>query len=145
MSGEANNKPLRRRRLILTAVGIILALAIILLFSHACSSGRLSGLIYRYTHSGKWLYSALYHGIKNGKTIEQVESFLGPGVIDNSEKLRSVSKKFAETNPSSWPEGVRDDDVFMGFSLDGGTLFLQFRGGVLINFNPTDFAEYDFN
>ncbi len=111
--------------------------------AYLCSTGRFSGYLYRHTGSGKWLYSALYHGVRNGDSTRHVEELLGPGKSGHTEKLVEVSRKMARMNPAGWPRGVQDEDVFLGFALPGGTLHLQFRRGRLINFDPGDFAEYE--
>lgn len=121
--------------------GMVLAIAVIVMFAYVYERGRFSAVIYRYTGSGKWLYSTLKNGVKNGDTIEQVENLLGPGQKADA-KIYSVSKKFAAINPSGYPEGCEEDDEFLGFRLPGEQLYLQFRNGVLINFDPAEFEEY---
>ena len=136
-------RPMKQRTTIWLMLGVVLTLAVILLFSYACTTGQLSALVYRYTHSGKWLYSALYHGVNKGDTIEQVESLLGPGRTAGSARIINVSKKFAQSTPALWPDGVDDGDIFLGFLEHDGELFLQFRDGVLVNFDPNEYSEYD--
>ena len=124
----------------------MLTIAAIVLFAYVCETGRFSAIVYRYTGSGKWLYSTLYHGVQNGDTIEQVENLLGPGKKANAElngRLYSVTKKFAAKNPSGYPDGCEENDEFLGFRLLGGELYLQFRNGVLINFDPAEFEKYE--
>ncbi|MBL7153808.1 MAG: hypothetical protein ISS79_08825 [Phycisphaerae bacterium] len=132
----------RRSIILLVAAGVALTIAVILLLAYVCMTGRFSAVVYRYTGSGKWLYSTLYHGVKNGDTIEQVERLLGPGKETGS-RLHSAVKKFAARNPSGWPDGCEENDKFLGFRLPGGHLNLQFRNGVLINFDPDEFQKYE--
>ncbi len=141
MAGENAKNPKKQRTAIWLVCGVALTLAVVILFAYACTTGRLSGLLYRYTHSGNCLYSALYHGVRNGDTTEEIENFLGPGRAADSEKLIKVTKKMAQRNPAGWTHGVEDGDTFLGFPLPNGELFLQFRNGTLINFDPNDFAK----
>lgn len=143
MADENANNRKSRQTIIWLACGVALVLAVVILFAYACTTGQLSGMLYRYTHGGKWLYSALYHGLRNGDTREQVEDLLGPGRKTDSAKIVEVTKKIAGSNPAGYPHGVEDTDTFLGFLLPGGELFLQFRDGVLINFDPDDFAKYE--
>jgi len=144
MTNEKVKSPKKRRTAIWLACGVALTLVVIILFAYACTKGRPSALIYRYTHGGRSLYSALYHGARNGDTTEEIENLLGPGRKADSAKIIGVTKKMIQKNPAGWPDGVEDSDTFLGFTLPGGELFLQFRDGALINFNPDDFAKYEF-
>jgi hypothetical protein len=83
----------RRSIILLVAGGVVLTIAAIVLFAYVCETGRFSAIVYRYTGSGKWLYSTLYHGVQNGDTIEQVENLLGPGKKPN-ENLTRISHSF---------------------------------------------------
>jgi len=121
------------------AGGVMLTIAGVVLLAYVCMTGRFSAVVYRYTGSGKWLYSTLYHGVQNGDTIEQVERLLGPGK-EAGAKIRKALKKFAQRYPQ--PDGYEDSDQILGFPLSGGELYLQFRNGVLINFDPTEFDKY---
>ena len=132
----------RRSIILLVTAGVALTIAVIVLTAYVCERGWFSAAVYRYTGSGKWLYSTLYHGVQNGDTIEQVENLLGQGKETDS-RLHSAVKKFAARNPSGWPHGCEENDKFLGFRLPGGHLNLQFRNGVLINFDPDEFQKYE--
>lgn len=120
-------------------VGVVLTIALIVLSAYICETGRFSAAVYRYTGSGRWLYSALYHGVQNGDTIEQVEKLLGPGK-QASDFVRKAVKKLPQRYQQ--PDGYEDSDRILGFPLPGGELYLQFRNGVLINFDPAEFEKY---
>ena len=130
----------RRRVILLVALGMVATIGAVLLFAYVAMTGRFSGMIYRYTGSGKWLYSALYHGVENGHSVEDVERLLGPGK-EGGQKVRRAVKKIASQNPGS--AGYEDSDRVLGFGLPGGEMYLQFRDGVLINFDPGDFEKYE--
>lgn len=128
--------------MLLVVAGVALTIAVIVLFAYICERGWFSAAVYRYTGSGKWLYSTLYHGVQNGDNIEQVERLLGPGEKGEA-KLLSSFKRYAEKYPETSPDGWQDDDEAVGFPLPNGKLYLQFRNGVLINFDPSDFEKYE--
>jgi len=132
----------RHSMILLMLVGVVLTIAVIVLSAYICETGRFSAAVYRYTGSGKWLYSTLYHGVQNGDTIEQVEQLLGPGKKGGAKLLNSF-KRLAEKYPESCPDGYKEADEAVGFPLPGSELYLQFRNGVLINFDPTDFEKYE--
>ena len=123
----------RRRVILLVVLGMAVTIGAVLLFAYVAMTGRFSGMIYRYTGSGKWLYSALYHGVEDGDSVEDVEGLLGPGK-EGGQKVRGAMKKMAGQNPGS--AGYEASDRVLGFGLPGGELYLQFREGVLINFDP---------
>ena len=130
----------RRRVLLLVLLGTLATIGAVLLFAYVAMTGRFSAMLYRYTGSGKWLYSALYHGVEDGDSVEDVERLLGPGK-EGGEKVRRAIKKIAGQNPGS--AGYEASDRVLGFRLPGGELYLQFRDGVLINFDPGDFEKYE--
>jgi len=143
MADESADNAGKRRVIIWLVVAVAMTLVIIGLFTYICTTGRLAGLMYRYTLDGKWLYSALYHGAENGDSIHEIESLLGRGRMADTKKLLGAIEKIAQQNPSAYPHGCQDTDTFLGFTLSSGELFLQFRNGALINFNRNDFAKYD--
>jgi len=143
MTDEKVTSPNKRRTAIWLACGVALTLGIIILFAYACTKGQLSALVYRYTHGGRSLYWTLYHGVRNGDTTEEIENLLGSGRKADSAKIIRVTKKMAQKYPAGYPHSVEDSDTFLGFLLPGGELFLQFRDGELINFDPNDFAKYE--
>jgi len=130
----------RRRVILLAALGMVATIGAVLLFAYVAMTGRFSGMLYRYTGSGKWLYSALYHGVEDGDSVEKVEGLLGAGK-EAGQNMRRAVKKLASQNPGS--AGYEDSDRMLGFGLPGGALYLQFRDGVLINFDPGDFEKYE--
>jgi hypothetical protein len=143
MAGENADNLKKRRTAIWFVCGVALALVVILLFAYTCTKGQFSAFLYRRTHSGRWLYSTLYHGVKSGDTLEQIERLLGPGKEVDSERQLRASRKFAQMNPGAHPDGYRDDDAFLGFPLSGGKIILQFRDGILVNFDPNEFTKYE--
>jgi len=129
----------RPTTILLILIGVVVTIAFIVISAYVCETGWFSAAVYRYTGSGRWLYSALYHGVQNGNTIEQVEKLLGPGK-QASDNVRKAVKKLAQRHQQS--DGYEESDQVLGFPLPGGQLYLQFRNGVLINFEPTDFQKY---
>lgn len=97
---------------------------------------------YRAHHDAESLYATLHKEIKPCDSVRRVGELLGEGLpARNPERLVAVTQKFAQRSPQSYPEGVRDDDMFLGYQGGSGTLYLQFRAGRLINFNPRDFEK----
>ena len=132
----------RRSIVLLMLVGVVVTIGVIVLVTYSCQTGRFSAAVYRYTRSGKWLYSALYHGMQKGDTVEEVERLLGSGQEGDS-RVRSALKKFAQRNVAGYPDGYEERDVILGFRLPGGELYLQFRNGLLINFDTEEFRKYE--
>ena len=130
----------RRSIVLLMLVGVVVTIGVIVLVTYSCETGWFSAAVYRYTGSGKWLYSALYHGMQNGDTVEEVERLLGPGKEADS-RVRNAVKKLTQRYLN--PDGYEESDVILGFRLGGGQLYLQFRDGVLINFDPEEFRKYE--
>ncbi len=135
---------MKRRSVILSVlVGVVATIGAIILVTYSCETGWFSAAVYRYTGSGKWLYSALYHGVQNGDTVEEVERLLGPGQEGDS-RVRSALEKFAQRNVAGYPDGYEDSDQILGFRMGGNQeLYLQFRNGLLINFDPEEFRKYE--
>jgi hypothetical protein len=130
----------RRSAILLVLVGVVATIGVIILVTYSCQTGWFSAAVYRYTGSGKWLYSALYHGVQNGDTVKEVERLLGPGKEADS-RVRNAVKKLTQRYPNL--DGYEESDVVLGFRLPSGELYLQFRDGVLINFDPEDFRKYE--
>ena len=66
----------RRRVILLVALGMVATIGAVLLFAYVAMTGRFSGMIYRYTGSGKWLYSALYPVVWLISRLDKVLFFL---------------------------------------------------------------------
>lgn len=94
-------------------------------------------------HDGKSLYAVLHDSVRTGDSVEKVEGLLGAGQDGQGKNPNEAMKKMAAKNPSGWPDGVKDDDRMIAYPFDGGViLWLQFRNGKLINYNPADFTKY---
>lgn len=130
------------RNTLLVVLCIAATIGVILLVTYGYSTGLIPGMLYRHTGGGGWLYSTLYHGVRNGSTKEQVERLLGPGQ-EASANVHEAVMKFAGSNASAYPDGYEEGDELLGFRLPGGELYLQFRRGVLVNFNPDEFEKYE--
>jgi len=66
---------------------------------------------------------------------------LGVGKPVTDPKFRRSVASFVARAPSQYPQGLKSDDEFRGYAIGGGSLtVLQFRGGRLINFKPSDFV-----
>lgn len=95
----------------------------------------------------KAISQVLSNQIQPYDSIEKVRELLGPGTLlasgeEHERLLRSV-ETFAEKFPDQFPDGVKEQDVFLECEWDqGASLQLQFRDGLLINHDPEDFVEY---
>jgi len=136
MKTEANHPRIAARKgLIVVGIATGLMVSAIVV---GCSKAK----HYRAHHDAESLYATLHKDIKPGDSIERVEELLGIGEPPrNPEKLVAVTQKFAQRSPQSYPDGVRDGDVFLGYRGGNQTLYLQFREGRLINFNAKDFEQ----
>jgi len=103
---------------------------------------------------GQWLLSRpsrrsvfpTLHGtrVRPGCTIAAIEHFLGDGVVVTEKHQRALvaaAEECSRVAPDSWPDGVTADDHFIGYTFGPTTSYLQFRDGVLVNFNPRDYDK----
>ncbi len=98
---------------------------------------------YQRQHDEVSLRSLLATQIKPGDSKQRVSELLGPGQPDDG-SYRSRLLEW-QSGPhflrEFFPEGVRESDAFMFFdSKPGGRYELQFRDGLLINFDPTNYV-----
>lgn len=88
---------------------------------------------------------ALYTQVKPGDSLSRVQALLGDGTAaTNREKFVRVMNAVTNKNPQAYSDGIEDQDQFIGFTGRGQpemTVFLQFRNGRLINFQPSDFEK----
>jgi len=99
---------------------------------------------YRAHHDGESLYAALYNHVSEGDTAAQIEKLLGPGKPQDQKREAEICRKFAVKVPQSYPQGIQDEDTFLGYQCGpGGMLILQFRDGHLVNFVREQFAKYE--
>ncbi len=91
------------------------------------------------------MFAVLHEQIKPGNTLEHVENLLGKGTPPKDQaKLVRVLQKMAQVRPQGYPEGIQENDPFAGFSFNGShssIVYLQFRNGKLINFDPKEFSK----
>jgi hypothetical protein len=73
-----------------------------------------------------------------------VQELLGSGEPPSEpERILLAMKKLCLKHPDGCPDGVQEDDIFIGYPIrDGGNLYLQFRDGRLVNHVPEGFREY---
>ena len=115
-------------------------LAVLLVAGSGCSSAA----HYRSHKDGKSLYAVMHDSVRPGDSVEKVQELLGAGQNDEGRKCIEATKRIAAKNPSACPDGVRDDDVMIGFPFgELGSLWLQFRNGKLVNHNPAEFAKFE--
>jgi hypothetical protein len=96
---------------------------------------------YRRDHDSASLRFVLGHRVANGDSIASVRSALGVGTLDGSLRLRRFAMKVAQRAPHGYPQGVEAGDEFWSYEDGpGAALVLQFRGGRLVNFRPSEFA-----
>lgn len=81
--------------------------------------------------------------VRPGCTMAEIQQSLGDGVVvTEKDRLRLVAvfEEAAKRYPESFPDGAKPSDQFVGYRFGLNTDWLQFRDGVLVNFNP---REYD--
>jgi hypothetical protein len=91
-------------------------------------------------HRHRVLLERLHKSVRNGDSIEKVQSLLGPGdlVQDASSPIRTV-----EAHPDHYPHGVEPGDIFLLYDPRiRDWVYLQFRNGRLVNHRPEAFAKY---
>ncbi len=116
-------------------------LLIAVLLAAGCSSAASH---YRSHGDGPSLYRVLHEDIRDGQSLEQVKSHLGPGDIpSNQDKYRDIQRRILAKRPAVLPSGVEDKDQFIQWQYDGNPfMILQFRGNLLVNHQPRHFQEY---
>ena len=129
-----------RYRLLL---GLVSAAAVALIFV-AGYSFLSAGGSFRVLHDEASFRRVMATRVRPGSTIAAIEHFLGDGVDVTEEHQRALvaaAEKCSRLAPESWPDGVTADDQFIGYQFDPTTSYLQFRDGVLVNFNPRDYDK----
>ena len=103
----------------------------------------------RYQRNGdvETLRYLLSSQIRPGDSIGQVASILGPGRRDDGSELGYLLKwrDGPRYDPSIFgPDGIQEGDLLVSYTASpNGTYWLQFRGGVLVNFDPKHFVGPD--
>ena len=107
----------------------------------AGTSGCSPAAHYRENHDAKSLCAVLSRQVKRGDTMERIQTLLGVQAVEGEPRQRAARQFVAATQrrPKEYPDGVMGDDVFVGCPTGGAVLFLQFRQGKLINFDPGKF------
>jgi hypothetical protein len=81
--------------------------------------------------------------VRPGCTMAEIQQSLGDGVVVTEKgrlRLVAVFEEAAKRSPEFYPDGAKPHDQFVGYKFGLNTFYLQFRDGVLVNFNP---REYD--
>ena len=81
--------------------------------------------------------------VRPGCTMAEIQQSLGDGVVVTEKgrvRLVAVFEEVARRSPEFYPDGAKPHDQFVGYKFGLDTFYLQFRDGVLVNFNP---REYD--
>jgi len=106
-------------------------------------------IIYRVSPSSESLHRALHQGIRNGDSYGKVTRLLGEGEgeesgeskLENLAKLETANTRPYTSAPGQFSDGIQKDDVFVLYPFEGNTVVeLQFRTGVLINFDPSAYS-----
>ena len=86
-------------------------------------------------------YRVLHDSVKNGDSSDSIQALLGPGA-EADQADRTLFLKAVST--ATLPDGYLADDQLLVYKLgDISTLvYLQFRGGKLINHDPQEFATF---
>jgi len=121
-----------RRYGLMLLLGVTIAIA-------GCSPAK----HYRDYQDVRSLFATLHKQVKSGDSIQRVQELLGPGVQpEDRDKLLRATRRLAERFPEESPVGVKDDDVFLHYtSREDLGVFLQFRKGRLVNFDPQRFEK----
>jgi len=123
---------------------LIVFAALMLVVAAVLWHGRRPAAHYRAHHDAESLYAALYNHVSEGDTPAQIQKLLGPGEPQDQKGSVEICRKLAVKVPQSYPDGIQDEDMFLGYQLGpGGMLVLQFRDGHLVNFVREQFAEYE--
>lgn len=93
---------------------------------------------YRRDHDADSLWVVL-KSFRNGNRVENVERILGSAPRNNDPKYRAICAKVMAANPVTAPHGFIETDELLAYPAQGMTIFLQFRDGNLVNFNPSDY------
>ncbi len=125
---------LLRRATSLTLAGLLLTSALA-----ACSSADR----YRENHDAESFFQTLHKQIKNGDSLDRVQSLLGPGTAPaDMPRVIAAARKAANRAPARFMQGVGDNDQFLGWRYGKRSMgYLQFRDGSLINFDPKAYAD----
>ena len=94
---------------------------------------------YRRLHDAASLNAIMSRRVQNGDSLSKVELLLGQVPICVDPRAMRVSIKSARAFPSDYPQGVQADDEFRTYPMGSGGVYLQFRRGRLINFDPKNF------
>jgi hypothetical protein len=123
------------RRTLIGSVFVICALL------PAFTSGCSRAAHYRENHDAKSLCATLNRQVKPGDSMEKIEKLLDAHVLDGALRQQAARHyvNVTQSRPKEFPDGVVGDDVFVGCPAGDSMLFLQFRQGKLINFDPERF------
>jgi hypothetical protein len=112
------------------------------MYVSGCSNNEGAGTHYQQKKDVESLYAVLYSQVKNGCSIDEVHQLLGQEDPSMSERGNSAVKKLAEKTPRNFPDGFQANDHVLAYSTNEGFIvFLQFRNGQLINYNPDEFSK----
>ncbi len=107
-----------------------------------CSKTDSAGAHYQQKKDVKSLYAVLYSQIINGCSVDEVQQLLGQDNPSMSERGSSAIRKLAERSPNNFPDGFQVDDHVIAYTTNEDFIvFLQFRNGQLINYNPGEFSK----
>jgi len=128
-----------RRRIAGAAAFAVVVTTCAVVFAEASTHSKARH--YRKHMDAESLFATLHNEIRAGDSIQRVETLLGKRQISRShERLLIMARNKAQLSPRKHPSGVRNDDEFVGFCYGNtAAIFLQFREGRLINFDPEGF------
>lgn len=126
----ASNRTITQHRLLCAALLATLS---------ACSAAD----HYREHHDAESFFQTLHKDIKNGDSLDRVQALLGPGTPPTDmPRVIAAARKAADRTPARFMQGVGDNDQFLGWRYGKRSLgYLQFRDGLLINFDPKAYAD----
>ncbi len=95
---------------------------------------------YREHKDGRSLYTLLNEHIHSGIRVDDLERILGIG-----RSLGQIDAHYTnqvQSDPDAYPDGVEPHDEMFEYPMSYWFVHLHIRDGVLINHDPTWYAEY---
>lgn len=99
---------------------------------------------YRLFHDEQSFNQVMSRQVSPGTQMEQVQQLLGAGnklTGEELDRIRRATVNFGRQWPDAYPDGTDDDDQFFEYEVGSYRTHLQFRAGVLINFDPADYSK----
>lgn len=99
---------------------------------------------YRLFHDEQSFIQVMSRQVSPGTQKEEIQQLLGDGNELTGaylERIRRATVNFGRQWPDAQPDGTNEDDQFLEYEVGSYRTHLQFRAGVLINFDPADYSK----